>query len=123
MKAEYVNAWVAALRSGEYSQGHGQLKTACNEYCCLGVLADLAIKNNWFPTLNVEWRKTSKPNKQESYVLSVNDKQLYGSLHFPLIDELNLSNDFQDILVDMNDINYCSFDKIANYIETNLKDI
>lgn len=45
-------AWVAALRSGEYKQGHGAL---CQDdpreggkdgklYCCLGVLAELAAK-------------------------------------------------------------------------------
>lgn len=34
-------AWMAALRSGEYHQGTGQLQ-ACSEYCCLGVLCEVA---------------------------------------------------------------------------------
>lgn len=34
--------WVAALRSGEYKQGHGELRTnGGTRYCCLGVLTDL----------------------------------------------------------------------------------
>jgi hypothetical protein len=38
--------WIAALRSGEYQQGKGWLRTVNpqgkgNVFCCLGVLADL----------------------------------------------------------------------------------
>lgn len=36
--------WVAALRSGEYAQGDGVLKTPNGKYCCLGVLTDLGVK-------------------------------------------------------------------------------
>jgi len=32
--------WVAALRSGDYKQGHFQLRKN-NEFCCLGVLCNL----------------------------------------------------------------------------------
>lgn len=46
MKQQYRDVWVTALRNGEYKQGYDQLKSSCNEFCCLGVLADLAIKNN-----------------------------------------------------------------------------
>lgn len=35
--------WLAALRSGEYSQTKGALKDGIG-YCCLGVLCDLAEK-------------------------------------------------------------------------------
>lgn len=33
--------WVEALRSGKYEQGRGFLRSG-NQYCCLGVLSDLA---------------------------------------------------------------------------------
>lgn len=33
--------WVEALRSGKYEQGRGRLRRLDN-YCCLGVLADVA---------------------------------------------------------------------------------
>lgn len=39
---ELFDAWVTALRSGEYAQGSGQLKSDRGEFCCLGVLCDVA---------------------------------------------------------------------------------
>lgn len=46
------HAWIKALRSGEYTQDNGYLKTK-NGYCCLGVLCAIqgADFNN-FPTLD-----------------------------------------------------------------------
>jgi hypothetical protein len=44
MKPEIKQAWVKALRSGEYTQGLQQLKTNTDRFCCLGVLCDLACK-------------------------------------------------------------------------------
>lgn len=35
--------WVAALRSGDYEQGQGELNNQ-GMFCCLGVLCDLAVK-------------------------------------------------------------------------------
>ena len=35
---ELTKKWVKALRSGEYKQGYGILRTENNEYCCMGVL-------------------------------------------------------------------------------------
>jgi hypothetical protein len=41
--------WVAALRSGDYKQGKGFLRTKgkgkqADKFCCLGVLCELAVK-------------------------------------------------------------------------------
>ena len=45
MLNENAQAWVKALRSGEYAQGFGKLRlTKTNEFCCLGVACELAIK-------------------------------------------------------------------------------
>ena len=47
MNPEVKSLWVAALRSGDYSQGRGALaKESVGEisYCCLGVLCELAFK-------------------------------------------------------------------------------
>lgn len=41
MKPEIKAAWVAALRSGEYTQGRMRLRSPQNEFCCLGVLCNL----------------------------------------------------------------------------------
>lgn len=49
LKPEVKSLFVAALRSGEYQQGDGCLKyepsdSSPAQYCCLGVLTDLAVK-------------------------------------------------------------------------------
>lgn len=36
--------WLHALRSGEYAQGQGHLRTDEDKFCCLGVLTDLAVE-------------------------------------------------------------------------------
>ncbi len=41
MNKEIKAKWVAALRSGEYKQGLGQLRSKENNFCCLGVLCNL----------------------------------------------------------------------------------
>jgi len=43
MNPEIRAQWCAALRSGEYQQGEGQLRSGVG-YCCLGVLSELAVK-------------------------------------------------------------------------------
>ena len=44
MKQEIKEKWVAALRSGEYSQCRSVLRRG-DSFCCLGVLSDLAVKD------------------------------------------------------------------------------
>ena len=44
MNPEWKAKWLEALRSGEYEQAQGALKTADGEFCCLGVLTDLCLK-------------------------------------------------------------------------------
>lgn len=42
--------WLAALRSGNYTQGQNALiriKESTREYCCLGVLCDVLVKDNY----------------------------------------------------------------------------
>lgn len=41
MDKELKAKWVAALRSGEYVQGHGRLRDVNDHYCCIGVLCKL----------------------------------------------------------------------------------
>lgn len=48
MKEDIKNTWVNALRSGKYKQGKNLLKLETNgqyNYCCLGVLCELAVEN------------------------------------------------------------------------------
>lgn len=43
MNSEVKNKWIAALRSGNYSQTRQVLRD-CQGYCCLGVLTDLYLQ-------------------------------------------------------------------------------
>jgi hypothetical protein len=49
MNQEIKNKWTTALRSGEYTQGTGNLRSAGDKFCCLGVLCDLAVKAEIIP--------------------------------------------------------------------------
>lgn len=44
MDPTWKKKWVDALRSGEYEQGQGGLRSTTDKFCCLGVLTDLCIK-------------------------------------------------------------------------------
>ena len=48
MKQNILKEWIDALRSGEYSQGEGQLCAYDEDdnelFCCLGVLCEIAAK-------------------------------------------------------------------------------
>src|SRR5690348_17476896 len=58
--------WVAALRSGEYRQGSGTLRSDQDEFCCLGVLCDLAVKAG-VPGITVEERHSQVSNTLLGY--------------------------------------------------------
>lgn len=54
MNPEIKAQWLAALRSGEYKQGRHTLRVGTSEaqpdqYCCLGVLCDLAQRQGVIP--------------------------------------------------------------------------
>lgn len=44
MKKDVKKRWLKALRSGEYQQGTGALRTREDAFCCLGVLCELAVE-------------------------------------------------------------------------------
>ena len=45
MRKEIAKRWIAALRSGDYTQQKGSLANLHRtQHCCLGVLCELAIK-------------------------------------------------------------------------------
>lgn len=56
MNAEVKAKWIAALRSGEYRQGRSKLHIEHpNSFCCLGVLCELAIKENVIPAGKINY--------------------------------------------------------------------
>ena len=47
MRPELKAQWIAALRSGKYSQGQHELRTPHDTFCCLGVLCDVINPSGW----------------------------------------------------------------------------
>jgi hypothetical protein len=110
MNPEIKAKWVAALRSGEYKQGHTYLRNRDNKFCCLGVLCDIID-----PTL---WTQEQKFETSFSYLGRL--AELPGSLQ----EEFELGNmgthpNLDQSLASMND-GGCSFEEIADIIEKHL---
>ena len=99
MDKPLVERWVAALRSGKYSQTTGALGDA-KGYCCLGVLCDVAKPEAWHDTV---------PGYHEYGSGYINATGI-AAMEFP---ELAY---YQDNLARKNDEG-ASFTEIADYIE------
>jgi hypothetical protein len=56
VKRQVRDKWVAALRSGAYRQGRGLLRSSTDEYCCLGVLCELAVADGIIDSPKVQAR-------------------------------------------------------------------
>src|SRR5579859_5395879 len=96
---ELKTEWVEALRSGKYVQGTGYLRDANEQFCCLGVLADIINPTAWG---KVEFN---------AYMF----KNSFATLSADI-----LPRDIQEVLYTMNDHDKKTFIEIADYIETNL---
>ena len=115
MKPEIKAQWIEALRSGEYKQTKGELRTP-NGYCCLGVLTDLYLKKH-----NDEWEYNERCNQY-----------LYLDCRFGLPEEVMVwadlyesdpyvyTDDTDHTLAHYNDNKDYSFEQIADLIEENL---
>jgi hypothetical protein len=112
MKQEVMKIWVDALRSGEYTQGKGCLKSISGNHCCLGVLCELYDKNNEekLAKLEVEGRVFFNENSRLTPMKVVN----WAGLHFS-------DGSIQgESLANLNDRG-SSFQEIADLIEQNVE--
>lgn len=130
MNPEVKAQWITALRSGEYAQGRGRLERTPvtenqpSQFCCLGVLCDLAVKagiatrtvahgmgtfqggsdefrsNNYLPPSVQQWAGLNSQNPRVEIV--------EGEFSRPI--SLADAND---------DLNY-DFNQIADLVERNL---
>lgn len=110
MNTEQKNAWIAALRSGEFQQTRGRLYNDGRDddrpigYCCLGVLA-----------------------KINDYQLSENGKEIIVNGenvdYQPLIKLLENSGYLYYDIYRLNDTEKMTFPEIADYIEANLQTV
>jgi hypothetical protein len=130
MNSKVKEAWIDALRSGEYEQGSEKLRSV-RGYCCLGVLCDLYAKEH-----NTEWE--FRGNEETN--LQLQDYWYFGeqseflpefvmewaglSLNCPLvkIDVEEYDEDpwfYQEGLADLNDSGY-TFNDLSELIEEQL---
>lgn len=68
--------WVTALRSGQYVQGVGELKTKDGKYCCLGVLCEVAgwpIRPGATTLVSREVNAAGFDDKMRVYLAELND--------------------------------------------------
>lgn len=111
MKKKIKALWVAALRSGEYKQGTGQLRDESNNFCCLGVLCNLHAQAH--PRLAAKQLYSGSYMGNEEFLpLAV---QKWAGFKDEAGPELRLKGDFQH-LAGMNDSG-ASFKVIAGVIE------
>lgn len=64
MNEQIKQKWIEKLESGEYPQGQGGLRIKNKEggpdqFCCLGVLADIINPNGWRPPID-RWYKNEE---------------------------------------------------------------
>jgi hypothetical protein len=97
LKAE----WIAALRSGKYKQGKTFLRDSVDNYCCLGVLCEVA----------------GEVGEHDAVVGGYYYRDTYGTLSSTMLREFGMSANLMSKLIGMNDVERCSFDTIADYIE------
>jgi hypothetical protein len=102
--------WIAALRSGKWTQGRwrlGRMKSSGREHCCLGVLCELAAVEGVAKigvdgdTWTYDLRTTNLPERVTNWA------------------NLSLESEHVGTLIGMNDSGE-PFTKIADYIEEHL---
>jgi len=103
MKQEYKAQWLSDLRSGNYTQGTGVLRTYDDKFCCLGVLLDQE-DNIWMKDEDNDYYYKTKTGDETG--LSEKDLQRYGMTFSEM-----------DILITKNDVDKCTFKEIADWIE------
>lgn len=132
MKKEIADKWIAALRSGEYTQTKGHLclaeeytagppsnrRTYPPGYCCLGVLCEVAIKEGVDIVKSIHSNPDEKAhiyNNNGSFLPEkvVNWAGMKNSSGDPQLDEDGAA---VPELVALNDDEGCNFNEIADHI-------
>jgi hypothetical protein len=116
MKREVKDEWVAALRSGEFTQATNKLYNGVG-YCCLGVLCKvLGFKfENAYGTCYCVVGDIQNTHLPTSVMEAAGMCSTSGNFDTPLDSGV-------DNLIDMNDSGH-NFDSIANIIEQHWEDL
>lgn len=111
---KFKRSWVRALRTppdeGGYHQGRGRLVSADDRFCCLGVAADLMIRQG---LTTAQWSKLNNGSWcfGGGWAATLSDHEAL---------KINLDRDAMERLITMNDHQRYNFSQIADWIETNL---
>lgn len=108
MNHEIIRSWIAALRSGKYIQGQGQLRKG-DAYCCLGVLCDLNENTQWTPSCHPAQKIYLPTPDDTDTILPKFISEWAGIDEDPML---------IDTLIQMNDWDEYTFDQIADYLES-----
>lgn len=108
MTPDLKTNWLAALRSGDFKQGTGHLRSAQGGYCCLGVLCEVA---GWPHAESEDFRQGFEARKGVTITIMPDEIAL---------ETLGLTLASANCLADMNDRQGYDFVKIAAWIEENL---
>ena len=123
MKARIKARWVEKLRSDEFQQGQGYLRDCGDNYCCLGVLCEIAVEEGVIaaPTISKDggdcytyWGESTGswaqlPPEVKAWAQFDDDYVLFG-----------LGGGIDATLVTINDDLKYTFDQIADLIENQL---
>jgi hypothetical protein len=114
-----VHRWTGALRSGEYAQAKGYLRTP-KGYCCLGVACNLLRPDGWLEEARLSESGFSflSPHSWPSSVALPAD--VASLLHFKSPDGNYMLDGVSHTLTDDNDERNHTFAQIADTIEREL---
>lgn len=127
MDTQLKEAWVAALRSGQYEQGKARLRQVVDEvdgkptyeYCCLGVLCEIADDVIFDADDGALYTKGD--DTRGSYSFPPREFAEAVGLKAPVYDDwLQDTSDAEAVLVGMNDDRDKTFVEIADWIERTL---
>jgi hypothetical protein len=109
VKRALFNAWISALRSGNWRQGRYQLESRDGHFCCLGVL----IRND-------RWSKFERRAHPASGIMFRDREgvQFYAHPSLDYQQQAGIDNDLVCRLIDMNDLHEKTFVEIADYLES-----
>lgn len=97
-------AWITALESGKYKQGHGTLHSA-DGFCCLGVVCDILTKSG-------ELSRSVYNSTRYMYKTKLAEF-LRTSLNLRILDALHMDLFQQSACINMNDALAFDFEMIA----------
>lgn len=129
LRPEVKKKWTDALRSGTYTQGEGQLRDQDDNFCCLGVLCQIAAQEGVIPPAKVmegwtdytygnptaiDQRTGVLPPSVQEWAFEDYDDSLKAQANYedPIMGDHHASN--------WNDDYDADFQKIANLVEAYL---